>query len=350
VDWNCHQLFGGAQDNSRLFRFTGNANKQGEPVQWSLILKLIRWDPAFEDPSNIVYWKREPLAYQSRYLSTLPGRLVAPKCFAVVEQPDKTIWLWIEEVKDEIGFQWPLSRYGLAARHLGQFNGLFLTEQPLPSWPWLRSGWLRAYTAQAASGIAQLRNAGDHPLVRRIFPPDVAHNVLKLWAEREMFLDTLDHLPQTLCHRDAFRRNLFARRGVDGQEQTVAIDWAFVGIGAIGEEIVAPVATNVGFHEVELEEVHELEKIVFEGYLEGLNEVGWRGDPRAVRFCYAVASALRYALPIPNLDYIFDESQHSVMEELFKRPFGELLDYWGNVGRFLLDLAEEARKLRSALK
>jgi hypothetical protein len=312
VDWNFHQLFGGVQDNSRLFRFTGNANKQGEPVQWSLILKIIRWDPAFEDPSDIVYWKREPLAYQSGYLSTLPGGLVAPRCFAVVEQPDKTIWLWIEEVKDEIGFQWHLSRHGLAARHLGQFNGLFLTEQSLPSWPWLRSGWLRAYTAQAAPGIAQLRNAGDHPLVRRIFPPDVARNIFKLWAEREMFLDTLDSLPQTLCHRDAFRRNLFARRGVHGQEQTVAIDWAFVGIGALGEEIVAPVATNVGFHEVELDEVYELEKVVFEGYLEGLNDVGWRGDPREVRFCYAISSALRYALPIPNIDYIFDESQHSL--------------------------------------
>ncbi len=350
VDWTFHQLHGGAQDNSRLFRFTGNANKQGEALQWSLVLKIIRWGPAFDDPSNIVYWKREPLAYKSELLSALPGNLVMPKCYDVVEKPDKTIWLWMEDVKDEIGSQWPLSRYGLAARHLGQFNGVFLTERPLPSWPWLRSGWLRAYTAQAAPGIAQLKSAGDHPLVRRIYPPDVARNIFKLWDEREMFLDAFDRLPQTLCHGDAFRRNLFARRSTDGQEQTVAIDWAFMGIGAIGEEIVAPVATNIGFFEIELDDVQELEKLVFEGYLEGLNDVGWRGDPRTVRFCYAVASALRYALPISNLDYLFDENQHAFMEEFFKRPFGELLNYWGNVGRYLLDLAEEGRKLRSALK
>jgi len=30
---------------------------------------------------------------------------------------------------------WPLERYGLAARHLGQFNGRYLTGTPLPQHP-----------------------------------------------------------------------------------------------------------------------------------------------------------------------------------------------------------------------
>jgi len=94
----------------------------------------------------------------------------------------------------------------------------------MPSQPSLRRGWLRERVASDSGAVSLLRSSLEHPLVRRAFPSDVADNLLRLWAERDAFLDTLDHLPQTLCHLDAFHRNLFARCSADDGYQTVAID------------------------------------------------------------------------------------------------------------------------------
>jgi len=258
VDYHCQQILGGAGRTEGVYRLTGSGHDQGEVVRWSLILKIIPFMPERDDPSERAYWKREILAYQSGLLDDLPGGLAAPRCFDVVEQPGRRFWLWLEEVADEfrsadeIGSQWPLEHYGVVARHLGQFNGAYLLGRNIPSEPWLASGWLRSQFARASTvnGIAQLRDSMEHPLVRRVYPPHAADSVFRLWDEREAFLKALDGLPQTLCHFDAFRRNLFARRGADGGYRTVAIDWAFVRTGALGEEIVAPVSASLFFREV----------------------------------------------------------------------------------------------------
>ena len=51
-------------------------------------------------------------------------------------------------------------------------------------------------------------------------------------------------MPPTVCHLDVHPHNLFDGDGVD---DTVLVDWAFVGIGALGEDpanlIVDAVAT-----------------------------------------------------------------------------------------------------------
>jgi hypothetical protein len=40
--------------------------------------------------------------------------------------------------------------------------------------------------------------------------------VLRLWDARAQLLEALAGMPQTLCHLDAFRRNVIATRGDDG--------------------------------------------------------------------------------------------------------------------------------------
>src|SRR5439155_4390297 len=127
-------------------------------------------------------------------------------------------------------------------------------------------------------------------LMERVYPNEVAEQIFQIWDERELLLDALTRLPpQTFCHRDAFRRNLFARR-----TQTVAVDWAYSGIGAVGEEIAPLVWGSLGFRDVPIEQAQELEALVFNSYLDGLRDAGWNGDARLVRFGYAAASVLRY--------------------------------------------------------
>ena len=81
---------------------------------------------------------------------------------------------------------------------------------------------------------------------------------------------------------------------------------------------------------------------MFEGYLEGLREAGWRGDPRAVRSTYAAASILRYCIGVSGVAYmIADESQHGLLEQIFGHPLEKLTDVWASTNRFLFHLADE---------
>jgi hypothetical protein len=350
IDWECEQLHGGIGLGTAIYRFSGGAHDQGQKVPWSLILKTLC--PA-EDNTNVSdwnYYKREADAYQSGLLDDLPGRLAAPRCFGVVERQDGTCWVWLEDVGEEIGSQWPLEHFGVVARHAGQFNGAYLVERPLPSWPWLSSGWLRGYIALSVPAIPLIRNSLDHPLVRRAWPDDASARFFRMWEERDLYLDALDRLPQTLCHLDLFRRNLFARKTADGDDQTVVIDWAFAGRGAIGAELVPLVLASFAFFEIDLDQTQRLEDIVSEGYLEGLRDAGWRGDPRQVRLGYTAASLrFRFAELNRAMDMILDESQHPFMEQAFGRSMEEIEDHWAQVGSLCDSLTDEARELMDIL-
>jgi len=349
LDWRIEQLHGGFEVSAKIFRIYGTAThgeRQSEPpISWSLILKTLPPQPEEADPAYWNYLPRDRLAYQSGLLDNLPGGLVAPRCYDIVQWPDGESWLWLEEVRDECGTAWPLSRYGLAARHLGQFNAAYLLERPIPSWPWLSRRWLRSLMEESAAQIARLPRHLKNPLVQRLLPPDVNAGLFRLWEDRHLFMDALDRLPQTLVHRDAFRRNLFSRQNKNGQVETVAIDWVFTGAGSLGEELGPLVAATIGFRELEFAQIQALEDAVFDGYLRGLGDAGWRGDPEAVRFSYVVSAALRYVIGGSNnlLPIFLDEAQHNRIVRMWGGPMTAYAAHWGKVFRFLLHRIGEAR-------
>jgi hypothetical protein len=350
--WSYEQLHGGVGAGTAVYRFAGQGSNQGQTVPWSLILKVLQ---PLADNSNISdwnYYKREVEAYRSGWLADLPGSLTAPRNFDTIEHADGRCWIWLEDVTDEIGSSWPLAHYGVVARHLGQFNGAYLTGQPQPSWSWLSSGWLRSWVASETSAITPLRHSLAQPLVRRWLPDDSSDQLFRLWAERDLFLDSLDQLPQTICHLDAFRRNLFARQTADGADQTVAIDWEDAGRGAIGQEIAPLTVASLFFFEVELVKAQELDGIVFAGYLEGLHDVGWQGDPRQVRLGYTADASMRYRCGMIGrvLTMIQDESRHALMQQAFGSPIEEVLDHFAQVGRFVASLTDETRELLDILE
>ena len=112
------------------------------------------------------------------------------------------------------------------------------------------------------------------PSLPSCWPGDRVERILHLWAERERLLAGLARLPQTLCHRDAFRRNLMTRQSADGCEQTVVLDWAATEIGVPGEELVPLFATTLSFVAVPLTRIAELDGVIFAGYIDGLRAAG----------------------------------------------------------------------------
>src|SRR6185295_3536794 len=112
-----------------------------------------------------------------------PAGLAAPRCFGVVEQARDEVWLWLEAIVDEEPM-WSLDRYGLAARHLGQFNGAYLVERAVPHHAWLAREQRRKRLALAEPGIRDLRRLLSHTVFTNVFPQDTAERLLRLWAER----------------------------------------------------------------------------------------------------------------------------------------------------------------------
>ena len=160
----------------------------------------------------------------------------------------------------------------------------------------------------------------------------------------------LDQLPKTFGHLDAAPSNVFARRDPSGQAQTVAIDWSHAGIAEIGHDIAPLVFFSFLDDRLDPARVASGQRRwtehVFAGYVRGLQEAGWQGDPKAARFGYAASLALRYGLSCLRrpLSYGLDESGQSWVEQVRGRPIGEVLDHFAAVHRFVLDRADEARE------
>ena len=200
------------------------------------------------------------------------------------------VWLWLEDIVEAYATPWPLERYGLAARHLGAWQGTYLAGRPLPDAPWLTRGWLRSWCANWAAmrELAGDVAAWEHPQAQQAFGRPLSAAYQRLAAEAEAWLDVLDSLPQTLCHYDFLRPNLFARR-VDGQEETVAIDWSYVGHGPVGEDAGMLVSGTLLRPELPATRAVDLDRTVFARYLAGLRASGWQGDLDLIRMSYGMA-------------------------------------------------------------
>lgn len=342
ADWQVTRMQGGTF--GLLYHLTGTAQSAAATLPWSLVLKVVhnRSDVpiARSDPANLRYWKREPLIYQSGFLADLPGNVVAPRCFGVVEQAEDEIWLWLEDVKEAATAAhtaWSLDQYRLAARHLGQFNGGFLTTRPLPAAPAFGRRLLHQQFVEAATFMAALPTQLDHPLVRCLLPPDVVEGLFHLWTEQASLLAMVERVPQTVCHRDTFRVNLFPSHNAQGEAQTLAIDWEDVAIGPVGEDIVSLVVLGLGYKDVELSAAQAFEAHLFTSYLAGLQDSGWTGKPHLVRLGYTSAM-IRYALGLPQVFLPrFVNHEESIQPELESTA-----SHWGKVLRFVYARIAEA--------
>lgn len=345
VDWTAERISGGiGSTTGAIFRVSGTLREGPETRPWSMIVKAARPPSEGIDVASPDYWKREALLFQSDLLDDLPEGLAAPRCFGAVERSDGT-WLALEEVAEEVGQPWPLARHGLAARHLGRFNGLYLAGRPLPTDPWLTRGLARAKIAETATYVGVLRTMADDPLVRRGWPGDARDRTLRLWDTRERYLSMLERLPRVLIHGDATDQNLFARRSPTGRDQTVAIDWAFCGLGAVGEDLAPQFRSRVR----ESVGPAELDGTIFEGYLDGLRDAGWTGDGRMARLGFSAAVALRYGLNPLVLRAVADVDYRRRLEETFHASSEEIFAARSGLREYLLDRAAEATALGDAL-
>ena len=354
-DWEHHPIsyINTEETSLGLHRFTGTARDRGEERAWSVVLKAVKAPLIETNPAHWNYHRREVLAYEDGLLTDLPGGLSAPRCLGVTKYAGGVCWLWLEDILDPASQPWSLAEYGAVARNLGQFNGAYLTGRPLPNRPWLSQNWMRGwldfYEAENRQILELIREEQfwKIPPLDSAFPRPITDDVLRLWDHYDSLLATLAQLPQTFCHMDAYRPNLFLRHGADGSSQTVAVDWVFTGIAAVGEEIANLLAASLIWLEYDAADARSLDQAVFNGYLDGLRDAGWRDDPRIARLGFTAACALRWGLVgLWWLLTLGDAGERAELEAHRNRPLAELASQWANTEIYLLDLVQEAHQLQ----
>jgi hypothetical protein len=260
------------------------------------------WSARSTDPTRWNYWAREALAYESDLpTKRFGGRAAvsghnafdAPKCIASeVTRFDAILLL---EFVDGVGAEhWTIAQYGDAARALGLAHSR--AAEPLEGW--LSRGFIRDYCTEKPVKWDLLNSdaAWNQPLIAECFPTSLRELATTVHRRRNELLAILEHSPRVLCHLDFWTKNLIRRP----TGKIALLDWAFVGEGALGEDIGNLIPDAAFDHFVPSAGLPQLEDQCITSYVSGLHAGGWEGDPHHVRR-NTWASAVKYDWLIPLL-------------------------------------------------
>ena len=133
--------------------------------------------------------------------------------------------------------------------------------------------------------------------------------------------------------------------------KVTAIDWAFVGIGKIGEEIGTALSIDLLFVDVAAGDARELSQAIFTGYCDGLCDAGWHGDLNLARFGYLVTAALSYGLAFcDGVAHALQQPNGGVIgEAIVGKPINEVVEQYIETLPFLLDCGDEALTLMRSI-
>ncbi len=336
-------------DARLLMRVDGQATEGGGQSPWSIVLKAFRRvdGPAVDDPTHYEYWQREPLFFESGLWADLPPGLRSVRPLAVDRRSPDELWVWLEPLTDEYPDGWPAARFELAAHHLGRFAGGYLAGHPIPTAPWLSATrsihqqWSVANpeigepvlhaleTPPTTSSGAPFASASDREALRAAF------------RRQADLLDAADALPRVVCHNDTLAANLFACRAPDGSSETVAIDWALVGIGPVGADLGQLVAGSATFFRAPVDDLETLDRRCFEAYVSGLEEAAGV-VPRDVRLASLTTVLAQWTSIVAwHLVLALDPANDEWVEAFWHRPRSDVVEQFTPLLSFLARRANE---------
>jgi hypothetical protein len=181
--------------------------------------------------------------------------------------------LWLSEAAGIRGFQWSPERLARLSYQLGLGQ----------------ARWMRQYLAQGPARGVQVTNEDWASEFARFWGPRVLEQLKVLWYEQGRFLSALEMVDRTLCHLDMWPANV-----VDDNGESVLLDWAFVGEGAIGEDIGSLILHSFTDNLMSVDMLPEVAHSSVDGYLDGLRAGGWVGSSDSVRRSIALSGVTKY--------------------------------------------------------
>jgi len=292
--------------------------------------------PTSNEPTHWNYWRREAFAYETGLAATAyaGAGITAPALLEAGTRPDGGVELWLADVGGTGGFDWPVPRLARFARELGAAQARWAGR--VPAVPWLSRRWLAQYVAEAPNWVGPVDPAvWDHPNVAP-WPEPVRARLRELWAGRARMLAVAEAAEHTLCHLDVWPANLADTAGT-----SVLLDWAFVGEGAVGEDLANLVVDCFTDGLMDMAVLPELTEVAVDGYLAGLRDGGWAGSDDAIRAAVHASGAAKYSWFGPAMaaraacddlgrsSYRQDTSAAEAIQRLI--PLVTLIADWGRV-------------------
>ncbi|MCR8657363.1 phosphotransferase [Paenibacillus endoradicis] len=280
-----------------IYHLHGVVIVEGEQMPWSIILKIIKADSLEkEESTHHNYWQREALVYESKLLDDLPNSIRAPKCYLIEEQQDNTIWMWMERV---IGrYAEKSEHFDYIARQLGRFNGDYLTTKEIPNQEWICRNWLRSWITASRMYAPSLEDYSNSLL------NDEERNIWDWYQtfsneiERNLFY--LEKLPRVLAHQDMSQMNMFIVENRQLEDELVLIDWQFMSISGVGEDLAKMFGVNMSQGIIPTEKYNIFQENLYEAYINGLHDMGWQGNEQQARYGYCIGTALRSVWEVPK--------------------------------------------------
>lgn len=280
-----------------IFHLHGFVMNKNEQLPWSIILKVIKPDSAEkEEPLHHNYWRREAFIFESKLLDDLPDSIQAAKSYLIEEQQDGTIWLWMERIKGQYADS--QEQFDFIARQLGRFNGAYLMGKEIPKQEWICRSWLKSWTTASrmyAPSPEDYLHRLHRDKVRSIWPWFQGFN-----NQIENNLSSLERLPRVVAHQDLSQMNMLLVKNDLEPDRLVLIDWQFMSISGVGEDLAKMFGVNMSLGIILPERYGAFQNSLFNAYIAGLKDMGWQGDEGQARYGYCIGTALRSIWEVPK--------------------------------------------------
>lgn len=244
-------------------------NAPDTPAEWMGSAQPRHWN----------YWQRESLVYQNDLREQLrESGIRLPELLSSRDTADDKIELILEDVQGRSGVALTLDDYALVCRSWGRAQAKLFTT----AWKtvWTSNRFLRDYSMSKPVNYQLLydESAWLQPLIVDNWPNKLRDQLIALYENRNELYEIVESSMRVPSHLDFWPNNVI----VDKAGIVVPIDWSFYGDGAVGEDIsnFIPDAVFDGF--VGPDTLPEMERFLFNAYLDGLDAGGLNLNPAEI--------------------------------------------------------------------